>query len=172
MNKVIETITKRVSCRSYSEKRVPLSKLNQILEAGKYAPSGMNRQICNILVIKNKKVLENVRNALIDKFGRDCLYGANLLCLVYGKKDQPLMVQDGSCILENMFVAATALKIDSCWINQLEDLLCDPKNIKLKKRLGLTDEDRVVGSIILGYRPEGQEIPPKPRKDDFIKIIK
>lgn len=172
MNRVIETIVNRVSCRSYSEKRVPTSKLNQILEAGKYAPSGMNRQICNILLIKNKKVLENVRNALKEKFGRDCLYGANTLCLVYGKRDEPLVVKDASCILENMFIAANALRIDSCWINQLDDLLSDPKYTKIQKRLGLTDEDLVVGSIILGYRKEGIEIPTKPRKEDFIKIIK
>lgn len=172
MNRTIETIISRVSCRSYSEKRVPASKLNQILEAGKFAPSGMNRQISNILVIKNKKVLENIRAALMEKFGRDCLYGANLLCIVYGKRDEPLMVQDCSCILENMFVAATALKIDSCWINQLDDLLNDPNNLKLRKRLAITADDRVVGSIILGYRKEGQDIPSKPRKEDFIRIIK
>ena len=172
MNRVVETIVNRVSCRSYSDKRVPASKLNQILEAGKYAPSGRNRQISNILVVKNKKVLENIRNALIEMFGRDCLYGANLLCIVYGKRDEPLMVQDCSCILENMFVAATALKIDSCWINQLDDLLNDPNNLKLRKRLGITPEDKVVGSIILGYRQEGQEIPVKPRKEDFVRIIK
>ena len=68
MNKVIETITSRVSCRSYNEKRVPLGKLNQILEAGKYAPSGMNRQISHILVVRNKGKLEKVRAALVSKF--------------------------------------------------------------------------------------------------------
>ena len=171
MNKVIDTIIHRVSCRLFSDKKVPASKLNQILEAGKYAPSGMNRQICNILVIKSKKVREAIRSALQEKFGRDCLYGAPSFCLVYGKKEQPLMVQDASCILENMFIAAASLHIDSCWINQMEDLLNDPAYAKLKKRLGLTEEDRVVGSIALGYRKEGVEIPVKPRKEDFIRVI-
>ena len=171
MNKTLEIITSRVSCRAYSDKKVPASKLNQILEAGKYAPSGMNRQICNILVIKNKRVLEQIREALFELRGRDCLYGAKTLAIVYGKKEEPLMVQDASCILENMFIAATALKIDSCWINQLEEMLSDPKNKKLKAKLGLTDEDRVVGSIILGYRKEGSNIPVKPRKEDFIRYL-
>ena len=171
MNKTVEIITSRVSCRSYSDKKVPASKLNQILEAGKYAPSGMNRQICNILVVKNKKLLEQIRAALFELRGRDCLYGAKTFCIIYGKKDEPLMVQDASCILENMFIAATALKIDSCWINQMEDMLSDPKNKKIKAKLGLTDEDRVVGSIILGYRKEGSNIPVKPRKEDFIRYI-
>ena len=171
MNKVINTIVNRVSCRVYGPKRVNSSKLEQILEAGKYAPSGMNRQICHILVIKRKSLLESVRAALQEKFGRDCLYGAPHLCLVYGDREQPLVVQDGSCVLENMFIAATALGVDSCWINQLEDLLRDPTYAKLRKKLGLEENDRVIGSVILGYRKEGTEIPAKPRKNDFIRVI-
>lgn len=171
MNKTVEIIKSRVSCRAFSSKRVPKGKLEQILEAGKMAPSGMNKQISNILVIRNKRTLDSVRNALKEKFNRDCLYGANLLCLVYGKREEPLMVQDCSCIIENMMIAATALKVDSCWINQLEELLSDPKYKKLRKRLNIYEDSRVVGSIALGYRLEGQNIPPKKRKDDFIRII-
>lgn len=171
MNKTIEIIKSRVSCRSYSDKKVSKAKLEQILEAGKFAPSAMNRQICNILVIKSKSTLEKVRTALSEKFGRECLYGAKTLCLVYGPRDDRFTYQDASCILENMFVAAHALKIDSCWINQLDELLSDPKYVKLQKKLGLIPNDMVVGSIILGYRKEGSNIPSKPRKEDFIKVI-
>ena len=171
MNKVIQVISSRVSCRSYSDKKVPKGKLSQILEAGKFAPSGMNKQVCNILVIKSKSVLEKIRLALKEKFNRDCLYGAPHLCLVKGNENEPLLVQDASCILENMFVAATALKVDSCWINQLDELLKDPKYLKLRKRLGLAEEDRVVGSIVLGYRKEGTRIDVKARKEDFIKYL-
>ena len=170
MNKTIDVILNRVSCRAYSEKRVSPSKLNQILEAGSFAPSGMNRQICTILNVKSKSVLESIRNALKAKFGRDCLYGAPSLCLVYGNEGEPLLVQDASCILENLFLAAAALKVDSCWINQLNELLTDPNYAKLRKKLGLGEKDRVVGSAIFGYRKEGLEIQVKPRKD-FIKTI-
>ena len=171
MNKTIENIINRVSCRSYNEKKVPLSKLNQILEAGKYAPSGMNRQVCNILAVRSKSKVEEIRKALINKFNRDCLYGANTLIIVYGDKDGGLLVKDGSCILENMFVAAASLKIDSCWINQLDDLLSDPNNQKLRKELGLKDNDVVVGSAIVGYRKDEDKIAVKPRKEDFIRIL-
>ena len=171
MNKTIQIIKSRVSCRSYSEKRVSKSKLEQILEAGKFAPSGMNRQVCTILVVKSKSLLEKIRAALQEKFGRDCLYGAKTFAMVYGDKYEPLMIQDASCILENMFLAAHALKIDSCWINQLNELLSDEKYQKLRKKLGLGDDDKVVGSIILGYRKEGLDIPSKARKESIIKYI-
>lgn len=49
MNKTIEVIKTRVSCRSFSDKKVSKAKLEQIIEAGKFAPSGMNRQSAHVL---------------------------------------------------------------------------------------------------------------------------
>ena len=149
MNKVINTINSRVSCRSYSDKKVSLSKVKEIVEAGKSAPSGMNRQPCNILVIRSKSKLERIRKEAISMMGRDPLYGASTLIIVYGKKEEPLLKEDGSCILMNMFIASTSLKVDSCWIHCLKDVI--PNNIKLAKELGITEEYQIVGSCILGY---------------------
>ena len=170
MNKTIENIVNRVSCRSYNDKKVPLGKLNQILEAGKYAPSGMNRQVCNILVVRTKSKVEKIRKALVAMFGRDCLYGANTLAIVYGDRESAHVIKDGSCILENMFIAATSLKVDSCWINQFDDLLSNPYNQKLRKELGIPDNCVVVGTAVIGYRTEGTELRVKPRKEDFIVV--
>ena len=168
MNKVIETILSRVSCKSYSDKKVPLSKVKQIVEAGKSAPSGMNRQICNILVLRNKNKVEKLRQASIKIFNRDRFYGASTICIVYGKRGEPLLIEDGSVILENMFIAATALKVDSCWINGVKDIIPFPET-KLAKELGITEEYQVVGTCILGYKKE--EPVRKPRKEDFIRYL-
>ena len=52
-NKTIELIKSRTSCRAYSDKKVSLKKALEVAEAGKFAPSGMNRQIANIYVINS-----------------------------------------------------------------------------------------------------------------------
>ena len=170
-NKTLDVIKNRVSCRNFSEKKVSLKKALEIAETGKYAPSGKNRQIANIFVINSKRNVEKLRRISLELCGRDCMYGAKTIILVGAPRGDQFTFQDCSCILENMFVAATALKVDSCWINQLDELLKDPKYLKLRKRLGLSNEDRVVGSIILGYRKEGVKIDIKPRKEDFIKYL-
>lgn len=54
-NKTIKIIKNRVSCRNYVDKRVPLSKLKLIAEAGMMAPSARNEQIANILILKDSK---------------------------------------------------------------------------------------------------------------------
>ena len=106
-NKVIKTIKTRVSCRAYSEKKVPFSKVMAVAEAGKYAPSGKNRQIANIFVVKSKRSVERLRKLSLDVLDRDCMYGAKTILLVTGPQDDPFTFQDCSCVLENMFVVAS-----------------------------------------------------------------
>ena len=170
MNRTIQTILNRTSNRDYTDKKVPLSKLNVILEAGKMAPSAMNVQRCNILVVRTKKYVEKLRALGLSLRGRDCFYNANTLILVYGPKEDDFTVQDASCILENMFIAATALNIQSCWINQVEDMFQLPEGKKVKKLLGIPEDARIVGTCVVGYSKDGKNPLPKPRKEDFVRI--
>lgn len=170
-NKVIKTIKERVSCRAYSEKKVSLKKALEIAEAGKFAPSGMNRQIANIFVVNSKRYVEKLRTLSIKELERDCMYGAKTIILVTGPRDDRFTFQDCSCILENMFVAANALKIASCWINQFDKLFESKDGLKVKKALGIPEDHQVVGSCVLGYPQEGATLSVKERKEDFIKVI-
>ena len=91
--------------------------------------------------------------------------------IVHGPRDDRFTYQDCSCVLENMFIAAASLNINSCWINQTNELLSSPKGLKLKKALGIPEENMVVGTCILGYAAEGTKLEVKQRKEDFIKIL-
>ena len=169
-NKTLELIKTRVSCRSYSEKKVSLKKVMEIAEAGKFAPSGMNRQICNIYVINSKRNVEKLRTLSMKIRERDCMYGAKTIILVAGPREDRFTDLDGSCILENMFLAAHALKINSCWINQFDEFFQTKDGLKVKKALGIPENFRVVGSCILGYAKEPDSLAVKQRKEDFIQI--
>lgn len=169
-NKVIRTIKSRVSTRKYSNKKVPLKKLEQVLEAGKYAPSAVNRQICSILAIRKKSLVEALRKLSYEVREKDCYYGANTMILVYGPREDRFVIQDSACILENMFIAAESMNLSTCWINQTDELLNTPNGLKLRKKLGLTPEDYIVGTCILGY-VDGDKPQTKPRKENFIKIL-
>ena len=170
-NRVIKTIKERVSCRAYSDKKVSLKKALEIAEAGKFAPSGKNRQIANIFVVNRKKYVERLRKLSVEQLNRDCMYGAKTILIVTGPREDAFTFQDCSCILENMFVAASALKIATCWINQFDELFQSKDGLKIKKQLGIPEDHRVVGSCILGYPKEGTVLAIKERKADFIKII-
>ena len=169
-NKTIQIILSRVSCREYNEKKVSLGKLNQILEAGKYAPSAMNRQIASITCVRTKAKVEKLKELSKETLNRDCMYGANTVVLVHAPREDKFTVQDCTCILENIFVAANALKVQSCWINQFDELLLTQKGKKIKVRLGIPEENRVVGAAILGYAKDPSNLAVKERKADFISI--
>ena len=169
-NKTLDLIKSRVSCRSYTDKKVSLKKVLEIAEAGKYAPSGMNRQICNIFVFNSKSSVEKLRTLSLKIRERDCMYGARTILLVAGPRGDRFTDLDGSCILENMFLAAHALKINTCWINQFDELLSTKDGLKVKKSLGIPEDFRIVGSCILGYAKEDAVLAVKQRKEDFIKI--
>lgn len=170
-NKVIKTICSRVSCRSFSSKKVSLSKIKMITKCGEMAPSAKFRQIVNIAVINSKKQVEKLRSLSYETFDRDCFYGAHTLILVYAPNDDKFCLQDSSCVLQNMFIAATSLKIDSCWINQVDDLFKTEKGIKLKKQYGIYENARIVGTCAIGYANEGTQLKIKERKEDFTKIL-
>ena len=116
-NKTIELILTRTSCREYSDKKVSLAKITSIAEAGKMAPSARNRQIANILVVRNKRYVEMLRKLSIKELDRDCFYGANSMILVHAPRDDKFCTQDCSCILENMFLAATSLGLGNVQTN-------------------------------------------------------
>ena len=170
-NKVLKVIKSRVSCRAFSDKKVSLKKIMEIAEAGKYAPSGMNRQIANIYIVNSKRLVEKLRKLCLEVANRDCMYGAKTIILVTGPRGDRFTFQDCSCVLENMFVAANSLKIASCWINQFDDLFQTKQGLKIKKALGIDDNLQIVGSCALGYAKDGQMPEPKPRKEDFIKVL-
>ena len=170
-NKTLDIIKNRVSCRSYSDKKVPLKKVLEIAEAGKYAPSGMNRQIANIYVVNSKRNIEKLRKLSLKIREKDCMYGAKTIILVAGPRDDRFTFQDCSCVLENMFVAAKALNVASCWINQFEEFFNDKEGIKVKKSLGIPEDYYIVGSCALGYPNDPSSLKVKERKADFIKVI-
>lgn len=170
MAKVIDTIKNRVSCRSFSNKTVSVKKLNEILLAGQSAPSAMNRQIAKITAVRRSSKVEALRELgkLLDN--RDVMYGAKTIVLVHAPREDRFCIQDCSCVLENIFIAAASLKIDSCWINQFDVLLSSEEGRKLRKKLGIPEEDMIVGSAALGYRNEGMEIAVKDKSNIKIEI--
>lgn len=67
MNEVLRQIKTRRSIRKYSSQPVPQEILDQIIEAGQYAASGMGYQNTIIIQVTNRELRNEIahRNALI-----------------------------------------------------------------------------------------------------------
>lgn len=79
-NAVIHALCSRRSVRSYDSSRpVEQEKLDAILAAGQYAPTGMNRMPTKFVVVRNREVLQQLSKqnaAIMGKEDVDPFYGA------------------------------------------------------------------------------------------------
>ena len=122
MSDVLHKIKTRRSIRTYKPDMVPQEILDQIIEAGTYAASGMGRQNTIIIQVTNKELRDKIveMNCEIGGWekGFDPFYGAPAMLIVLAKKDWANRVYDGSLVMGNMMLAAHELGIGSCWIHR------------------------------------------------------
>ena len=151
MNEVIRSIQNRRSIRKYQPRQVEKDKLDIILEAAKYAPSGHNEQPWHFLVIRNRTVIDDlevrVREAMaecgiarVEKLGRSSEYrvffDAPTVVIVSGDENnhdpQNHLVPFADCCaaIENMLLAAHSLDIGSCWVGFVWYLFRYPERMK------------------------------------------
>lgn len=159
---LLELLQNRRSCRAFQPQPLDRDTLSAIVEAGRRAPSAMNRQLCRFYVLTDPDLLEAVSRTVsvqLEGFaGRDCRYGAPALVLVTNRRDNACALQDASCAMENMMLAAAALGVGSCWINQPYYLSGDETFRALLAPIGLTGEEAVCASLALGL-PAGELFP-------------
>lgn len=169
-----ENIMTRRSTRKYLDKEVSQELLEKIIETGRYAPSGGNNQSNHFIVIQNKQIINHlvklVENAfskmeitenmygslknsinLSKKGGYVFCYNAPVLIVVANKKDYGNNLADCAIAIENMMLEANELDLGSCYINQLRWLNEDEDIISYLQSLGMKDDERVYGSLIVGY---------------------
>ena len=165
----IENLLTRRSIKKYNDKPISEEILDKILEVGLYAPTAMGMQKPIILVIKDKKVREELAKenaAIMGREGVDPFYGAPIVLLV-ACENYPNAVYDGSCVIDNMLNAAHALGVGSCWIHRAKEELESDFGRKLLERAGLSGDYVGIGHVALGYYDI--EYPtPVPRKPNRI----
>lgn len=171
MNEVIKNMCERRSVRAYSEKQIAKEELDIILEAGKYAPSGMNRQSTVMVVVQKEETLEILRklnSAAKPQMGAsDPFYGAPTVVVVLADKRVHTCVEDGSLVMGNLMNAAHSIGVSSCWIHRARETFETEEGKKLLEKWGLDSNYIGVGNCILGYA-EGAYPEAKPRKDNFV----
>ncbi len=171
MNEAMYNLLNRRSVRSYTPEQVPDELLDQVLEAGIYAPSGMNTQGVRLVAVRDKEtrdLLSNL-NAAVMGSTNDPFYGAPCVIVVLADPDiYGGWVEDGALALGNLCNAAHALGLGSCWIHRARQVFDSPEGKELLKKWGLPENLRGVGNCILGYPVEVPEA--RPRKEG--RIIK
>lgn len=146
----LELAKERYSCRSFSDKKVEMEKLEKILEAGRLSPTGRNNQPQRILVLQNEQELEKLKECTV--------YGWNapvIMVICYDKEVSWKRKADGndggvvdaSIVTTHMMLEIANLGLGTTWIGSF-----DPE--KVKEAYCIPNSYEVVALLPVGYPSE------------------
>lgn len=169
----LQIIKTRRSCRKYKKEQITDEELKAVLEVGTYAPTSRGMQSPYIVAVQNEELRKQLAsmNAHVMGVTSNPYYDAPTYVLVLVPADANNPIQDGSCVLENMMLAAHAIGLGSCWIHREREMFSTSEGKELMKSWGLPEGLVGIGALALGY-PAEEPAQPKPRKQDYYRVIK
>ena len=193
----LDAILTRRSTRNYRPDAVEPDKLRRVIDAGRHAPSGGNNQTNHFIVVQDAQVRATLASLAETAFAAmeitDGMYpslrrsielsrrggyrfhfDAPVLIIVANRRDYGNNMADCAVAIENMMIAANALDLGSCWLNQLKWLNEDPALLSYLRSLGMKDDERVYASMALGYAATQDRLParnPLARKGNEVTYI-
>lgn len=191
-NEVMKTILYRRSIRRFEEKQIAENELEQILQAGMYAPSAGGRQSAIFAVCQDKAVNERLgkikranshpRMATAASYVSkeqpsiaddpkmiNAFYDAPTVITMFAPRNFLFSVDDCAVAAENMMLMATSLGVGSCYIGQGWTAFADPFGQEILRKWDIPDGYYAVMQLLLGYpRKEDKHPAAKPRKEKRI----
>ena len=164
---LVDVILSRRSIRRYEQKEISKDVLDQILEAGRQAPSAANRQPWHFIVITDCEIEKELSKALVNKHIRNsaftvvgCAYAG-----LWHVGTRKWSIVGTSIALQNMVIAAWAMGVGSCWIG-------DFRENKVKQLLNIPDKWKVVALVSFGYPAEKPEAKKRKRIEEIVGFNK
>ena len=153
MNETLKTILERYSCRDFADIPLTDEQLDAIARAALAAPSGMNRQPWQVIIVTNKALIEEIDAAGVEELaasgdmaaverirsrGGKMLYNAPCMVVIaiedtkYAKFDCGILTQNvalaaHSLGLGNVICAMTGLALAGSRGEELKERLCFPE---------------------------------------------
>jgi len=140
----LEAIRKRRTVRNFTGAAIPRADLETIVDAGRLAASGYNRQPWDFIVVTDRGMIEQL------KIAAQWMEKAGAIIAVVLDPATKYWLEDGSAAVQNMLVAATALGYGSCW---LEGYTL-PLESQFKALLGVPDDRRLLTLVPIGVPVE------------------
>lgn len=176
-NAVIETIMARRSIRQYKDQPVEREKLEQIVECGINAPSGMNKQPWQVRVVDDPEYINGITKIFVeadstrkdDPGFKNMFRNAHAVIFIASPRDGSGQLDCG-LLGENMLLAAQSLGLGTCCLGgPVRFMVADEKAKPYVDRLELPEDYQLLYAIAVGYPDEEPEA--KPRDASKVKFI-
>ena len=151
----LEAIRRRRSVREYTGDPVPREDLETIVDAGRLAATGNNKQPWDFIVVTEREMIDEL------KVASRWMEKAGAIIAVVMDSSSRWWLEDGSAAVENMLIASTALGYGSCW---LEGYTL-PREEEFKALLGVPEEKRLLTLVPIGVPTEWPTRDKKPLEE-------
>ena len=160
----LELAKKRYAVRKFLTKKVEPEKLRIILEAGRVAPTGANKQPQELIVVQESSGFEKLKKAAN-------VYSAPLAIIVCGNKNSAwtrpfdgknIVDIDTSIVTDHMMLQATELGLGTIWV-------CYFKPDVIKKEFNLPEHIEPINILGIGYA--SGDAPSPDRHDEMRKPL-
>jgi nitroreductase len=146
MNKFLKFLKIRRSIRVFKDKVIPKKKLEEIVDAARFAVTARNLQPWEFVVVTNKSKLSQLAN--LAENGKFISQAA--ACIAVFSIDTKYFLEDGSSATCNILFASTALGIGSCWVAGDKKPYC----AQVSALLNAPAEMKLISLVALGYPQE------------------
>jgi nitroreductase len=150
----MDAIMKRRSVRSFTANPVPANIVEEIVDAGRLAPTARNVQPWEFVAVANP----DTRRAIAQLATTGPFIADAPLCIAVFCKDTKYWLEDGCAATENIIIAARAHGLGHCWVAGEKK----PYAAAVSELLGVPDGYRLVSLIATGHPKE--DPPPVPKR--------
>ena len=181
MNEVLKAIEQRFSCRGYDGRPAPREQLDIIAKAALQAPSAMNIQPWQLVVINNKALVDELDAAAMEVIsanpdktaynrimerGGKVFYNAPCLFLILKQNGPKWADVDCGIMTQNICLAATGLGLDNVIVAMAAIPFDGPKGDELKKKIGWPKDMAFGMGVLVGHG----NITKEPHEIDMSKL--
>ena len=162
---LFDAMIKRRSIRKYTGEAIPDDKLEKIVQAGLLAPTSRNIKPCELYVVRDKKVLEQLSG--VKSAGGAFICDADTAVVVLADESRAdTWVEDSSIAMTFMNLMAVDQGIGACWvqIHMRKGVDGSDAEANVREILSVPDNYRVVGILSLGIADQER---PANNPDEF-----
>jgi nitroreductase len=167
MNETLKTIYERRAVRTYLDKPVSKELIEQLLDAGRMAPSAINKQPWKFYVVTKKETIKLFSDEIgkvaashyhlafasgLLKMTEAIFHGAPVVIFITAPRTNEWAPIDIGMCAQNIMLAAKSLGLDTCPVGMGKFI----EETKSFSKLKVSDKEKVILSITAGF---GKKIP-------------
>jgi len=161
---MLDSIKARRSVRKFRAEPISADLIDKILEAGRWAPSGLNNQAWRFAVVTDRSAIAAISG--LTHYAK-IVRAAQALIPVFldtaGSYHREKDIQSIGACLQNMLLEVHALGLGAVWLGEIIK-----SNEQIKAILGLPEELELMAVIAIGYPDETPRVTKRKELKDLV----